>query len=75
MNYPRYRARGWPLGSGAVESACGQFGDRFKHNRMRWTRRTADAGHHIKAAILSQDQRWEKRWPPLIPVLECPLAR
>jgi hypothetical protein len=72
MDYPSYRRKGWPMGSGAVESACGQFGERVKHNRMRWTRRAADALHVVKAAIYSQDGRWEKRWPPPIPILELP---
>lgn len=74
MDYPAYRAKGWPMGSGTVESACGQFGDRFKHNRMRWTRQGADAGHQVKAAILSQDDRWAKRWPPPIHSLDLPAA-
>ena len=69
MDYPTYRAKGWPIGSGAVESACGQFGDRVKHARMRWTRKAADALHVVKAAILSGDGRWERRWPAPIPVL------
>ena len=73
-DYPAYRARGWPMGSGTMESTCGRFGNRVKHNRMRWTRRNANALHHIKAAIYSEDQRWDKRWPPPIPVLELPLA-
>lgn len=70
MNYSACRARGWPIGSGAVESACGQFGNRFKHGRMRWTKNGAEAGHQIKAAILSQDGHWERRWPTPIPTLE-----
>lgn len=74
MDYPTYRAKGWPMGSGAVESACGQFGDRVKHNRMRWTRLGADCIHAIKAAILSQDDRWVRRWPCPIPILEIPVA-
>jgi hypothetical protein len=72
MDYPAYRAKGWPMGSGSVESACGQFGNRVKHARMRWTRRAADALHVVKAAILSGDDRWAKRWPPPIPVLDLP---
>jgi len=72
MDYPLYRARGWPIGSGTIESACGQFGHRFKHSRMRWTRRTANAGHQVKAAILSEEGRWLRRWPPPIPVLAIP---
>ena len=72
MDYPTYRAKGWPIGSGSVESACGQFGDRVKHARMRWTRRRAGALCGVKAAIMSQDGRWEKRWPGPIPVLDLP---
>lgn len=73
MDYPAYRAKGWPVGSGTVESACGQFEDRFKHNRMRWSPENANHGHHVKAAILSQDHRWAHRWPP--PVLNFPAAK
>jgi hypothetical protein len=74
MNYSAYRARGWPIGSGAVESACGQFGNRFKHGRMRWTKTGAEAGHQIKAAILSQDGQWERRWPAPIPTFDLAAA-
>lgn len=72
MDYPTYRAKGWPIGSGTIESACGQFGNRFKHTRMRWTKRIANAGHQVKAAILSEDGRWQRRWPPAVPVLSLP---
>jgi len=74
MDYPTYRAKGWPMGSGIIESACSQFGDRLKHNRMRWTRAKADALHSVKAAIFSQDERWTKRWPPPIPILKLRAA-
>ena len=70
MNYPEYRAKGWPIGSGSVESACGRIGERVKHARMRWTRPGANALHTIKAAMMSEDGRWEHRWPDSIPVLE-----
>jgi hypothetical protein len=70
MCYDVYRRKGWPLSSSAVESACAQFGQRVKHGRMRWTPAHADALHQIKAAILSQDGRWERRWPPAIPQLD-----
>jgi hypothetical protein len=72
MDYPTYRAKGWPVGSGTIESACGQFGERFKHNRMRWSPENANHGHHLKAAILSEDDRWTRRWPPPVPVLDFP---
>ena len=72
MDYPACRAKGWPVGSGTIESACGQFGDRFKPNRMRWTPEIANNGHHLKAAILSQDGRWARRWPPPVHGLDFP---
>ncbi len=74
MDYPEYRKKGWPIASSSVESACGQMGDRVKHARMRWTRRRAGAVHQVKAAMMSQDGRWEKRWPGPIPVLEIPVS-
>lgn len=74
MDYPTYRARGWPISSGSVESACGRFGDRVKHARMRWTPRRADAMHAVKAAIFSEDGRWDKRWPGPVPILETPTS-
>jgi hypothetical protein len=74
MDYPEYRARGWPISSGSVESACGRLGDRVKHARMRWTPRRADAMHAVKAAIMSEDGRWERRWPGPVPILETTLS-
>ena len=84
MRYPEYRARGRPIGSGTVESACGRFGLRVKRTCMpgsrkparavrtfrRWTRRVADSVHVIMAAIFSEDDRWAERWPSRIPVLK-----
>ena len=72
MDYPTYREHGWPIGSGSVESACGQFGDRIKHARMRWTEAGTDAMLMVKSDIFSQDGRWEDRWPDPIAVLELP---
>ncbi len=37
MEYPEYLARGWCIGSGAVESACKTVvGQRLKLAGMRW---------------------------------------
>ena len=37
MDYPRYLANGWMIGSGAVESACKTVvGQRLKQAGMRW---------------------------------------
>lgn len=71
MRYPEYRAKGWPIGSGTVESACGRFGLRVKRTCMRWTRRVADSVHVIMAAIFSEDERWTARWPGKVPILRA----
>jgi hypothetical protein len=71
MDYPEYRKKGWPVASGSVESACGRIGNRVKHARMRWRSDRADAVHAVKAAIMSEDGRWDRRWPGPIPILEA----
>jgi hypothetical protein len=38
LHYASLAARGAPIGSGAVESACGQFQDRFKRRGQFWSR-------------------------------------
>jgi hypothetical protein len=63
MDYPRYRANGWQIGSGPVESACGTVvGDRLKGAGMRWGRDGADAVCHLRALYLSQPHLWEAFW-------------
>jgi hypothetical protein len=37
MNYQSIARRGWPIGSGAVESACRQKQCRFKRPGQFWT--------------------------------------
>ncbi|MBP7977612.1 MAG: hypothetical protein KA122_12385, partial [Verrucomicrobia bacterium] len=37
MRYQRMARRGWPIGSGAVESACRQKQTRFKRCGQFWT--------------------------------------
>jgi hypothetical protein len=39
MRYQEFARRGWPIGSGAVESACGQKQCRFKRPGQFWTER------------------------------------
>jgi hypothetical protein len=48
MAYDRYRAEGWDIGSGIVESACKHLiGARHKGPGMRWS----EAGAHAVAAV------------------------
>jgi hypothetical protein len=63
MDYPRYVARGWQIGSGPVESACRTVvGDRLKGGGMRWGDPGADALCHLRALFLSEPDQWDSFW-------------
>jgi len=62
MNYLDFRAEGWVIGSGMLESGGKQFKSRFCGSGMRWSRSGAEHLLPIRTAILNQrfDQRWHK---------------
>ena len=63
MDYPRYRANGWQIGSGPVESACKTVvGRRLKQSGMRWGVAGADAVCHLRALHQSEPHRWHSFW-------------
>lgn len=63
MDYPTYRAKGWQIGSGPVESACKTvIGERMKGGGMRWGLDGADAVSHLRALFCSCDKLWESLW-------------
>jgi hypothetical protein len=63
MDYPRYQARGWQIGSGPVESGCKRVvTQRLKGAGMRWGPRGADAMCHLRALLLSEDEQWDHLW-------------
>jgi hypothetical protein len=63
MDYPRYVANGWQIGSGPVESACKTVvGNRLKGGGMRWGSPGADAVCHLRAVYLSQPACWDALW-------------
>jgi hypothetical protein len=63
MDYPRYRANGWLIGSGHVESACkGIIGLRLKGCGMRWSEAGADAVCHLRALFKSEKGQWDAFW-------------
>jgi hypothetical protein len=63
MDYPRYRRRGWQIGSGGVEAACKTvIGGRLKGAGMRWGTDGADAVSHLRAPLLSETGRWDAFW-------------
>jgi hypothetical protein len=76
MDYPRYRANGWLIGSGHVEAACkAVVGQRLKGSGMRWSEAGADAVCHLRALFKSEKGQWDafcerkvnlalRRWAP-----------
>lgn len=64
MNYQEIAAKGWPIGSGAVESACRQRQCRFKRPGQLWT---AKGLRHLCALEEARhNHHWDQLWS-LIP--------
>jgi hypothetical protein len=60
MNYQRMSRRGWPIGSGSVESACRQKQCRFKRPGQFWT---AEGLRHLGALTEARhNHEWEELW-------------
>src|SRR6202022_5135584 len=63
MDYPRYLANGWMIGSGAVESACKTVvGQRLKQAGMRWRGDGKDSMSHLRALFRSEPSQWQAFW-------------
>jgi hypothetical protein len=61
MDYPRYRRSGLPTTSSLVESLVGEFNARVKGRSKFWNRPAgAEAILQVRAAILSEDDRWDR---------------
>jgi hypothetical protein len=68
MNYPHYRAQGYQIGSGIMESGCKRVGlERLKIAGARWSREGACLVAKARAAYLSGD--WDKlnAWADTLP--------
>ena len=60
MKYQEIAARGWPIGSGAVESACRQRQCRFKRSGQFWT---ANGLRNLCALDQARhNHHWEELW-------------
>ena len=60
MNYHTLHQRGWPIGSGAVESACRQRQCRFKRSGQFWTPKGM---RHLAALTEARhNHHWEELW-------------
>ena len=63
MEYPEYLAKGWCIGSGAVESACKTVvGQRLKLAGMRWGADGANTVCHLRALYRSEKGQWDAFW-------------
>lgn len=63
MDYPRYLAEGWQIGSGPVESSCKTVVNfRLCASGMRWGSPGSDALCHLRALYLSEPTQWESFW-------------
>lgn len=60
VNYQAIHRRGWPIGSGPVESACRQRQCRFKRPGQFWT---AQGMRHLSALTEArQNHHWDELW-------------
>ena len=66
MDYPRFRAEGWPIGSGVAEGAVKQFGMRLKGSEKFWNGFGCGLGAEEMLALCalhrSEDGRWHEYW-------------
>ena len=62
MDYPRYRAKGWPIGSRVAESGVKLFNKRVKGTEQFWNPPQVESILSLRALWLSQDGRWSRYW-------------
>ena len=72
MKYGEYRRKGWPIGSGTVESAVKQMGQRVKGSEKFWNLEGVEPILALRGLWLSEDDRWSQHWdscPAYTPVV------
>jgi hypothetical protein len=62
MDYPTYRGKGWPIGSGNTEAGVKQFNKRVKGTDQFWSEPGVEAVLALRAMWVSQDRRWDRYW-------------
>ncbi|MFP4054993.1 MAG: hypothetical protein ACLFV7_14125 [Phycisphaerae bacterium] len=60
IDYPRFQAHGWHIGSGPTEAACKHIPRRLKGSGMRWDQPGVDAITHL--AALHHSGQWQSYW-------------
>ena len=61
-DYPSYKAHGYDIGSGPVESGCKVVGDRLKRSGMRWAEAGAAHIAALRALFWSGEEVWDAYW-------------
>lgn len=62
VDYPAYRAKGWPIGSGITESGVKLFGKRVKGTEQFWTVQGAETILALRSKWLSEDEQSQYYW-------------
>lgn len=63
MDYPKYIANGWQIGSGVIEAACKTvIGRRMKCSGMRWSQRQTTPMCQLRALYRSSPNLWVDYW-------------
>ena len=62
LDYPRYLAEGYQIGSGPTESQCKCLRSRLKGRGRRWNRTGIEA-HLALSCLQSNSGQWSKYWP------------
>ena len=64
IDYPRFRSKGWPIGSGVAEGAVKQFALRMKGTEKFWNVSESGAEEMLALCALyhSEDDRWKCYW-------------
>jgi hypothetical protein len=62
IDYPTYRAKGWPIGSGITESGVKLFGKRVKGTEQFWNVPGAEAILALRSKWLSEDEQSRYYW-------------
>lgn len=61
-DYPRYREKGWDIGSGPTEAGCKIIGERLKGSGMRWVEEGAATVSALRALYVSGSKVWDGFW-------------
>lgn len=73
LNYPQFRAQGWPIGSGIVESGNKLVVEaRLKGAGMHWARAHVNPMLALRNVLCSD--RWKQEWPKIAARLQHPYS-